>query len=276
MSLHSRTLSLAVLILAPVFSAGCPTVATTGRKQLMLISPEKEVQLGEAAYGQILADETLNDDPALNAILQRVGWRVAAATGRDDFAWEFNLIESDEVNAFCLPGGKIAVYTGLIPVAANDAGLAIILGHEIAHAIARHGAERMSQRQTVNLARQTLSIAAAAAGLGAVGSTATEAFDITTELGIMLPYSRAHESEADHLGLLYAAKAGYDPRQAVPLWQRMNDSADSRPPAFLSTHPNPDHRIEDFQQIMPHALDAYHAAPQQFGQGQPLPANPTT
>lgn len=274
---HSKVPShggvVACLVLAPCL-VGCATVAETGRKQLMLISPGQETALGAMTYKRVLKKEKAVRETPMNAVLERVGKRIAAASGRTDLEWEFNLFESKTVNAFCLPGGKVAVYTGILPVMKNEAGLAIVLGHEVAHATARHGAERLSQALTLQAITSILS-----SGLDFAAPTLSgavmQAFGVGTHLGVTLPYSRSHESEADYIGLLYAARAGYDPREAVPLWERMEVAGKKkkmRVPEFISTHPREKRRIEKFEQLMPAALEAYGLAAEKLGAGDELPA----
>jgi predicted Zn-dependent protease len=254
-------------LLAMLTSVGCSEVAGTGRKQLMLVSEAQETRLGVQAYQEVLAKEQVSRDARMTAIVRRVGQRIAAVADRPDFDWEFNLIESEQANAFCLPGGKIAIYTGILPVMQNEAGLAAVMGHEVAHAIARHGAERMSQHMGVSLVTEV-------ASRGLNGATATTrqgalaALGVATNVGVLLPYSRTHELEADRLGLEYMAEAGYDPREAVRLWQRMKAASQGKPPEFLSTHPAEDTRITQLQSFMEDALDEYEDADQQHGLGE--------
>jgi len=266
---HNASLSMLILglMVAVVASPGCSTVPETGRKRIMFVTEGQEQSLGLEAYQEVLAQEKRSDDARMTAIVERVGRRIAQAANRPDFKWEFALLESPKVNAFCLPGGKIAVYTGLLPVAKNEAGLAVIVGHEVAHAVARHGGERMSQQMSVETIEELLSIGLQKAS-PMMRSGAVQAFGIGTQLGVLLPYSRTHESEADKMGLMYAAKAGYDPREAVPLWQRMAAASQGRPPEFLSTHPKEENRIERLQEDMPAALQAYEASPQRYGLGE--------
>lgn len=237
--------------------AGCQNVPLTGRSQLQVISEKEETRMGLASFSQILEKEKLSHDAAVNERVQRIGARIAAATGRSDYQWEFKVIDNDKMlNAFCLPGGKVAVYTGLLPVAQDDAGLAAVIGHEVAHAIARHGGERLSQEMLV--AGLTVATVVATrdskqsnlyAGLLGAGAA----------VGYLLPYSRLHESEADRMGLIYMAKAGYDPRAAVGLWQRMAESGKgkAKPPEFLSTHPADTKRIKEIEHWLPEALSHY-------------------
>lgn len=237
--------------------AACGHVPITGRGQLQMLSAQDEMAMGLRAYRDVLKKEKLSHDAALNEQLQRVDNRIATASGRSDYRWEFKLIDDDKVvNAFCLPGGKVAVYTGLLPIAKDDAGLAAVIGHEVAHAIARHGGERVSQQ----LLLEGLTAVAVAstkdpqkaglyAGLLGIGAT----------LGVLLPYSRLHESEADRLGLIYMARAGYDPHAAVDLWRRMaeNGKGKGKPPEFLSSHPVDVTRIRQIEQWLPEAMAEY-------------------
>lgn len=237
--------------------AGCQSVPLTGRSQLLMISEQQERRMGLASFKEIIEKETLSEDPVINERVQRIGRRIAAATGRADYAWEFRVIADDkQINAFCLPGGKVAIYTGILPVAQDDAGLAAVIAHEIAHAIARHGGERLSQEMLV--AGLTVATVVATrdsrnrdlyAGLLGAGAA----------VGFLLPYSRLHESEADRMGLIYMAKAGYDPRAAVGLWQRMAAASkgQARPPEFLSTHPADTTRIQEIERWLPEALSHY-------------------
>lgn len=238
---------------------GCATVPITGRSQLRLISPEEEAQLGVAAFQQLQQSEvkkgrvlTAQEAPAEHARIKAITDRVIAASGlANTYRWEYMLINAPQtVNAAAIAGGRIIVYTGILPVAQTDGGLATILGHEVAHVMAHHTAERISQDQLVNLA----GVAAGAAGLG---DLTMAALGLGAQVGILLPYGRKQESEADHMGLLLMAKAGYDPRESVGLWQRMNQAGGGRPPEFLSTHPNPENRIVNLQRLLPQALQYY-------------------
>src|SRR5215831_2917817 len=243
--------SVVVLVIAAV--AGCETVPITGRSQLNMVSPAQEVQMGTEAYAEVVKKAKISTDPTVNALVRRVGTRIATATGRNDLPWEFTVIDdSQTVNAFALPGGKVAVYTGILPVTRDDAGLAVVLGHEVSHVMARHSAERMTEQMGVELV---------ARGLGAVVGDQQ-----LTQLGanllanaVLLPWGRKQESEADHLGLVYMAKAGYDPRTARDFWTRMADASkgQSRPPEFLSTHPSDETRIRQIESWLPEALQYY-------------------
>ncbi len=271
--LNYATCRLLFLPLFFLFLAACATAPVTGRKQFIIIDPQTELRLGLEASREILKKEKICRDPELNAIVKRVGERIARATGKN-LPWEFWVIDKPKViNAFCLPGGKVFVYTGIIPVAKNEAGLAAVLGHEIGHAIARHGAERLSLGLAaafgeVLLAKvldlkdpETRKIFLTAYGLGAT-------------VGVILPYSRKQELEADHIGLYLMARAGYDPREALRFWQRMRAAARGkpRPPAFLSTHPTDEARIAAIKRLLPEILPVYENNPHRYGLGENLPA----
>jgi len=237
----------------------CATVPVTGRSQLRLISEQEEAQLGVAAFQQLREEEVKNgrlltesEDPAAHAWVKRVSDRVIDASGlRNTHNWQYMIINAPKtVNAAAIAGGRIIVYSGILPVAHDDAGLATILGHETGHVMAHHTAERISQDQLVG-------IASAAAGAAGIGNFTMAALGLGAQVGFLLPYSRAQESEADHIGLMLMAKAGYDPRESVHLWQRMNQSGSGRPPEFLSTHPNPDTRITQLEGWMGQALQYY-------------------
>ncbi len=270
MDTHSFSIRIVQAVLGFCLSwslCGCHTSELTGRNQLILISQPQEQKLGLEAYRQIIGESTLSNDREMTAVVRRVGQRIADAANRPDFRWEFNLIESAQANAFCLPGGKIAVYTGIMPILQNEAALAAVVGHEVAHALIRHGAERMSQNMAAGVVQEALKI-----GVRDVDPRKQElimqAFGIGSQVGVLLPYSRTHELEADRVGLRLAAQAGYDPREAVGVWQRMRAVGGKKPPELLSTHPSEKRRIEKMEELIPAAMEAYDKAPQKFGVGQ--------
>jgi predicted Zn-dependent protease len=263
---------LMLMVLAIVFVIpACSTVPVTGRSGLHLVSNSQLASMAVDQYQQTLKESKLSTDQAKTAMVREVGISIANAaedflkrSGRTDLAgtfnWEFNLIEDDKtVNAWVLPGGKAAVYTGILKYTQTETGLAVVLGHEVGHAIAGHGNERMSQGLLTQLGGAALAVALSqqpaqtqALFMGAYG--------LGTSVGVLLPYSRLHESEADRIGLVLMAMAGYDPREAVPFWQRMNQEGGERPAEFLSTHPAPDTRIKDIQKHLPEALAYYEKA----------------
>jgi predicted Zn-dependent protease len=261
-----------IKIIVPIFAllafiAACVTNPETGKQAFIIptLSLAKEASLGEQAFGEILQKEKESTDTRLVAITKRVGQRLAKNTSMPDLAWEFKLFESDQMNAFALPGGKTAAYTGLLKVCENEAALAAVMGHEIAHVTARHGAQRMSQQTVVSTAMQAASISLGGANrnmiLGALG--------LGVQYGIQLPFSRGNESEADQIGLDYMAKAGYDPREAVRFWTRFSKMKQgAQPPEFLSTHPADATRIANLNRFLPRALAQYKNAKTQYGLGE--------
>ncbi|TDH21600.1 M48 family peptidase [Segetibacter sp. 3557_3] len=264
-----RSLTL-VTIAVSMLAIACATNAITGRRQLSLV-PENELQsMAKSEYQQFLSQNKVvsssqNKDAEM---VRRVGSRIATAIttyykGKglanelQNYQWEYNLVDSKDVNAWCMPGGKIVVYTGLLPVTQNEAALAVVVGHEVAHAVAKHGSERMSQGLLQQLGGTALSVALSSKP-AETQNLFMQAYGIGSQVGVMLPHSRSQELEADKLGLIYAALAGYNPREAIPLWQRMEAMANgSKPPEFLSTHPSEQSRIAKLQQQMPEALKYY-------------------
>lgn len=234
--------------------AGCYTVPVTGRSAMILLPQSEEFALGMQAYNDVRSNTPISRDTVLISRVQRVGNKIAAASDAPNWPWEFTVFQEDTPNAWCLPGGKVGVYSGLMRYVYTDGELATVLAHEIAHAVARHGAERMSQQMVV-----------AAGGAIVAGSvsdknveTAKVAYGIGSELFVMLPYSRSQEYEADEIGLIYMARAGYDPREAVNFWERFRQlSQGSNVPEWFSTHPADEKRIARLKEIMPKALAEY-------------------
>ena len=269
----SRGVLLVVAGLGVAVVSGCETNPYTGRSQLLMTSVSEEMQLGARAYSQVKNDPKLrqSQDPREIEPVRRVAARIIEAAKQSKYAemanqfqWEVTVIKDDKtMNAFALPGGKIAVYTGIFPVAKTEAGLAAVLGHEVTHALARHGAERMSQGQLTNVTLQVLGTAAGTAGGNArLGQAAMAALGAGVQVGVLLPFSLKHESEADYIGILLAADAGYDPRESVHLWERMAQvSAGKGPSEFLSTHPGHETRIEQLKKWMPEAMAIYQTKP---------------
>ncbi|MEO7415399.1 MAG: M48 family metallopeptidase [Opitutaceae bacterium] len=267
--LTSWTFALALLA-----SAGCYTNPVTGRKSVVLIPPSQELELGQQSFAEMKKAEKVSNDPAMNARVQRVGQRIAKVVGEQlpNAQWEFVVFDSKDANAFALPGGKVGVYTGLLQIAESDSELATVIGHEIGHVIARHGAERMTE-------------GIALAGLGVVSGLVLDnntdpqtrnlvlgAFGAGATLGIVLPHSRSNETEADRMGVVFAARAGYDPRAAISFWQKMTrqgeaaGKAGAKTPGLLSTHPSDTKRISDLQALMPEVVPVYEKNRSQFPQ----------
>jgi predicted Zn-dependent protease len=245
---------------AVLLLTGCSTVPVTGRHELNFISSDQETQLGLTSFSELKQSTPVSQEPASNAQVQRVGQRIAAVAGKDlpNAQWEFVVFQSSEANAFCLPGGKVGVYTGILPITATDAGLATVLGHEIGHAVAHHGASRMSQAMvTQNIGQATGSMLSSSEYQSVFNSL----YGIGTKVAVELPYSREQESEADHIGLVYMARAGYDPKEAVAFWQRFSEylkgQGGNSTPTFLRDHPMDAVRIKQLQEWLPEAQAEY-------------------
>ena len=256
------------LLAGSVLLSSCSTVPLTGRKQFTAIPNSQMLTLSGESYKQVLDESSLSTDQAYVTSVRNVGGKLRNAVEEylkensqesliQGYDWQYNVIVSDQLNAWCMPGGQIAFYEVIMPVCRDEAGIAVVMGHEIAHAVARHGNERMSQQLAIqmggialsealhNQKEQTIQLALLAFGVGA-------------QVGVQLPYSRTHESEADELGLYFMAMAGYDPREAPVFWERMEELSPERPPEFLSTHPDPANRIAHIEKIMPKALEYYN------------------
>lgn len=264
---------LALSALPAVLAAACATAPITQRSQFILVSPAYEAQLGAQAFEAVGKKGKRSHDPAANAVVERIGRRIAAASGIQA-NWEFAVFEDDKmVNAFALPGGKVGVYTGIFPVAETEAGLAAVLAHEVGHVIARHGAERLSQGLLLQLGAAAIQI-----GMGGNDPVVTrgvlQAYGLGATVGVMLPWGRTQESEADRIGLVLMAEAGYDPHAALSLWERMEKrDGKQRAPEFLSTHPGPGQRAQNIRAWLPEALTHYRPTPEQAAEAnQALPA----
>jgi predicted Zn-dependent protease len=255
------------LSLLPELS-GCSTVAITGRKQLNLIPDGELLSMSSQEYSGFLKDNKLSADAAASKQVSSVGRRIQAAVEQyfkqqgmsselNGYAWEFNLVQSDELNAWCMPGGKVVFYTGILPVCRDDNGIAVVMGHEVAHAVAKHGAERMSQGLLAQMGGMALS-AALQNKPDETQQLWMTAFGLGAQYGVLLPFSRNQESEADHLGLIFMAMAGFDPAGAVSFWERMSaKSGGYKPPEFMSTHPSDETRINDIRALLPEAMKYY-------------------
>lgn len=252
--------------------AACTRVPITGRNQLNLVPESTMDQMAVQEYKSFLSEnKVVSASSSRDAeMVQRVGSRIASAVTRymtdngygdriKDYKWEFNLVENKEANAWCMPGGKVVVYTGILPLTQNETSLAVVLGHEISHAIAQHGAERMSEGLIQQAGGEALSLFMQQKPQ-VTQALFQQAYGVSTTVFGTLPHSRKQESEADHLGLIFMAMAGYDPRQAIPFWERMSKSGGSAPPVFLSDHPSDAQRIADIQKLLPEAMKYYKPA----------------
>jgi len=256
-------LALGILMPTVMLWTGCSTVPVTGRSQLNLISPSEEMQLGLTSFNQLKKETPISKDAAANELVQKVGKRIAAVATPDmpNAQWEFVVFENKEANAFCLPGGKVGVYTGILPITKDEAGMATVLGHEIAHAVARHGGERMSEAMLMQTGGQLLG-----AGMSSADprwqAGLMIAYGVGSKLG-ELKFSRGQESEADEIGVIYMARAGYDPEAAIGFWERFatfnKQQGGGGTLPFLRTHPTDEQRIGHLRALMPRAKSEYRA-----------------
>lgn len=245
-----------LLVLTIAVFIACSKTPYTNRKQMVIFSPAQELQMGYQSAQEILKTERMSNDRRINALVQRVGQKIARAAAQPGYKWQFFVIEKDMLNAFCLPGGKVFVYTGLFKAVQNEDQLAVVIGHEVAHAIARHGAERMSM---IQLGRMGKEIASKTLGGGKYTELINQAYGAGETYGMVLPFSRKFEYEADEIGLYLMTKAGYNPREAVKFWDNMRKLKEGsrNPPEFLSTHPADINRIKKIQSLIPKALQHY-------------------
>ena len=246
--------------------SSCGSVPVTGRKQLNLVSNQEVLSLSLQQYQQFIKSAPISTDKKNTALVQKVGRNIANAVetylknnGYADelssYAWEFNLVKSSDVNAFCMPGGKIVVYEGILPYTQDETGLAVVLGHEVAHAVAKHANERMSQQMMTEYGTAAIGTALGGTSAG-VQQAAAAAIGLGSQYGILLPYSRKQELEADKLGLIFMAMAGYNPSQAAAFWTRMSQQGSSTP-EFMSTHPSDNTRIQQIEKDLPEAMKYY-------------------
>ncbi|QGY46676.1 M48 family metalloprotease [Maribellus comscasis] len=250
-----------------VLLTACSTVPLTNRQQFIAIPSSEMLSLSNENYDTVLKESTLSKNTSYKNAVTRVGKRISTAVeeylhqiGRGElingYEWEFNVIQDETMNAWCMPGGKIAFYEGIMPICKDDAGIAVVMAHEVAHAVAKHSNERLTQQMALQMGGMALSQALEEKREETQNLVMT-AFGVGTQLGVILPYSRSHESEADELGLYFMAMAGYNPTEAPLFWERMKAEGQSGGPEFLSTHPNPENRISDLEKIMPKALEYY-------------------
>ncbi len=265
--MNQRFLTATGLILLLVTVVACSTVPLTGRRQLSLVPESDMIALSLTEYGKFISTSKLSADKNKVTMVKRVGDRIARAveaymasknlsSNLDGYKWEFNLVEDPSVNAWCMSGGKVVVYTGLLPLTQTEAGLATVMGHEIAHAVARHGSERMSNQMLLQFGGTALS-AYLEQKPEQTRQIALSAFGVGSQLGVVLPFSRQNEYEADYMGLIFMAMAGYDPNASIPFWEKMSQQGGTKQPEFLSTHPVDQNRIMRLREKMPEAIDFY-------------------
>jgi metalloendopeptidase OMA1, mitochondrial len=269
---RSKTAILSLALGLTLLVAACASAPFTGRRQFLFTSEGSETRMGYQAFEQIKRQYKLSRDPDTNALVAKVGRRVADAAQRPDYRWEFVVLEGKEANAFCLPGGKVGIFTGLLKYTRDEAGLATVISHEVAHALARHAGERLSQSMLAQAGG--IGLGAALGGMGSLAGTAImQGYSLGAQLGLLLPYSRVQESEADHVGLILMAKAGYDPAQALEFWRRMMaGDKGAKLPEFMSTHPNDASRLKELEEFLPEARKYYVSAHK--AQIQPPPGKP--
>ena len=260
--------SLAFVLVITLFFSSCSSVPVTGRKQLNLIPASQMMSMSYQQYDDFLKSNKLSTNAQQTQMVKTVGNKIKTAVEAyfqqqgmsselEGYSWDFNLVESPEANAWCMPGGKVVFYTGILPITKDETGLAVVMGHEVAHAIAEHGNERMSQGLLTQMGGVALAVALQEQPEQTQQLLMT-AYGIGSQVGVMLPFSRLHESEADRLGLIFMAMAGYDPNKAVDFWQRMADMKGGQaPPEFLSTHPSDDTRIRQIREWLPEAMKYY-------------------
>ena len=271
MKMKHNTILVYLIVSSMLIVNSCSTVPLTGRQQLNLVPNSTIIPMSFQQYDEFLETNSLSKSKSKTEMVKSVGGKIQNVVETyfrennmidelKDYQWEFNLVESKELNAWCLPGGKVVVYTGIMDVTGDEAGLAVVMGHEIAHAIAKHGNERMSHVLATQMGGMALS-AALEQKPEETQQLWMMAYGLGTQLGAVLPYSRLHESEADHLGLVFMAKAGYDPNVAVTFWERMAKMKSGQsPPEFLSTHPSDETRIKEIKGWMPEAMEYYNSS----------------
>ncbi|MFD2697216.1 M48 family metallopeptidase [Mesonia sediminis] len=250
-----------VILLSFIFLilSGCSQNPFTGKKTLALVPNAQILPMAFQQYDQFLQENQVVENTSESRMVKTVGQKIATAAQRwlnangyqgylEGYQWEYNLVKDDQVNAWCMPGGKIVVYTGILPITKSEAGLAVVMGHEVAHALANHGQQRMSASQLQQLGAVATAVGSQAAGVSEENAALlNQAYGIGTQVGLMLPYSRSHETEADKIGLTLMAVAGYDPHEAADLWRRMKAQGGQAPPEILSTHPSNDTRINNLE-----------------------------
>lgn len=256
-----------MFVVLAVVLVSCSTVLLTGRKQVLLVPDSEVLAMSLQSYKEFIDSVPASTDVANTELVKKVGSKISKVVeqylkdnGKEaeiaNLAWEFNLVKDSNVNAFCMPGGKVVVFEGILPVTQNEVGMAVVLGHEIAHAIAKHSSERMSQQLLVQYGASFTDLLLSKKS-DATRSTINTIYGIGTQYGVMLPYSRKHEYEADQLGLIFMAMAGYNPTEAITFWERMAANSQGAPMEFMSTHPSDANRIAQLKELLPEAMKYY-------------------
>ncbi len=256
-----------IIITLFLLAQSCSKVPITNRKQFKLLPSSTMMSMSTTNYDAFLKENPLSKDKAKTAIVKRTGAKISAAVKEfmtsinqskrvEGFDWKFNLVKSDVPNAWCMPGGRVVFYEGILPYTKTEAGAAVVMGHEIAHAVAKHGNERMSQQLVVQLGGVALDVALQEKP-EQTRAIFSQAYGIGSQVGVTLPFSRKHEYEADKLGMVFMAKAGYNPEEAVKFWERMTKAGGTKPPEFLSTHPSDENRIKELKAFLPEAMKYY-------------------
>jgi predicted Zn-dependent protease len=269
-SMNWHSLAVAMSLLSLLSAMGCHTAPVSGRRQVLLVSEPREIEMGAAAFQDTLSQERPSTNPQYVEMVNRVGQRLAQVADRPEYEWEFRVIASPTANAFCLPGGKVAIYEGILPICQTEGGLATVMSHEVAHALARHGAERVSHGYLVNGLGTMLSVFMQQAEM-TMSTQLMQGYGLASQYGFVLPFSRKHEMEADHVGMMLMARAGYDPSEAPRFWQRFAEAnRGGEQPEFLSTHPADERRAESLQAKLADAMALYRQSPRKYGLGQPI------
>ena len=266
--MHAHRIAVSLILASfAVLSSACVTNPETGSSGFNIMPDSVMNNLGAQAFNDVIQQSPISRDRRMTEIVTRVATRIAQQTN-EDFDWQVRLVDNQQANAFVLPGGKIVVYTGILPICENEAGLAFVMGHEVGHAVARHGSQRMSQNVGLQVA---LGVADASLGNSQSKGVIMGALGAGAQYGVLLPFSRGHESDADHTGIRYMARAGYDPSVAPSFWQRMaRQSGGEQPPEWSSTHPSHDTRTARLNELLPEAIELYEKAPVKYGLGEDL------
>ena len=274
MSIFERIITRRTMLLGSLSACfcGCRQAPVTGRRQVLIVPEQKEVSLGLTAYEDVVKKQPASTNQNFIDLVNRVGHRIATSSDRPDYQWEFKVLATPEQNAFCLPGGKVAVYEGILPVCETEAGLAVVMSHEIGHALARHGGERMTENYAVQGGQMALSYLTKNQDAKRQ-QLVSQAYGLGTQYGVVLPFSRKQELEADHIGLILMSKAGYDPAEAPRFWSRFASShANQQPSEFMSTHPSDQHREEALARLLPEAQELYAGTTEKIGIGEQISA----